>query len=128
MVDDLDRNLGRTSDRPSFIRTGSVFVRATHLLPASVVAGACVLSVEAEGIRAWWIATAVTGAVLLAAEYARHRDLHREVAGWATLIKLVLVGGIALAPAAGPWLMSVAFVVAVVGAHAPRGWRHRRLF
>ena len=120
--------LGRTGDGPRWIRTGSVFVRAAHLLAASAVAGVYLLDVRDTEARGWWIAAGATGILLLAAEVSRHRELYREVAGWATLLKLVLIGLIPAFPPAAPWLMSTAFVVAVVGAHAPRNWRHRRLF
>jgi hypothetical protein len=99
-----------------------------HLLAASAVAGACLLSVPDADVEAWWIAAVASGVLLLVAELVRHRELYREVAGWSTFLKLILIGLIPAAPAAGPWLMSAAFVVAVLGAHFPRHWRHRRLF
>jgi hypothetical protein len=105
-----------------------VFVRAAHLLAASAVAGACLFRVEDPAVRGWWIAASASGVVLLAIEIARHRGLLREAAGFATILKLVLVAGIALRPAAAPWLISAAFVVAVLGAHFPRRIRHRRLY
>jgi len=123
-----DPKFGRTGDRPHWIRSASVFVRAAHLLGASVLAGAWLLEVEDPRLHAWWGVAAGTGALLLAAEYARHRELHREVCGWATYGKLILILLIPLAPDLGPWLMSAAFVVAVLGAHAPKRWRHRRIY
>lgn len=120
--------LDKMGDRPSRVRIGSVFVRAVHLLAASAVAGACLLNVEGTGVRTWWFVAAISGVLLLAAEFIQHAELYRELAGWSTILKLVLIGGIVAAPAAAPWLMSAAFVVAVLGAHAPRRWRHRRLF
>ena len=117
-----------TSNRPSTIRTGSVFVRALHLLAASAVAGGYLLSGEVEVPLGWWIAAGVSGVVLLAAECSRHRELYRELAGWATLVKLGLIGVVPILPGvASPWLMGAAFVVAVLGAHSPKVWRHRRL-
>jgi len=120
--------LGGAGDRPSWIRNGSVFVRAAHLLAASAVGGVCLLSVEDTGASAWWIVAGVSGVLLLAAEVIQHRQLYREPAGWATILKLTLIGSIPAAPSAGPWLMATAFVVAVLGAHAPRRFRHRKLF
>ncbi|MHC4472315.1 MAG: hypothetical protein ACYS99_15300 [Planctomycetota bacterium] len=123
-----DSKLGRVGDRPYWIRTGSVFVRAAHLLAASAVAGAYLLNGKDIDAQAWWLVAGVSGVLLLVAELLRHVELYREVAGWSTILKLVLIGGILAAPAAAPWLMSAAFVVAVLGAHFPRGWRHRKLF
>ena len=123
-----DSKLGKTGDRPHWIRSGSVFIRAAHLLAASAVAGVYLLSVEDADARFWWILAAGSGVLLLLAEFLRHQELYREVAGWSTIVKLVLIGMIPVLPAAGFWLMSAAFVVAVLGAHAPRRWRHRKLF
>ncbi len=116
------------SDLTPRVRNGSVFIRAAHLLGASAVAGAYLLAVEDTGVNAWWIVAGVSGVLLLVAELIQHRELYRELAGWSTVLKLVLVGLIPALPAAAPWLMSTALVVAVLGAHAPRRWRHRRLF
>ena len=78
--------------------------------------------------HAGWALAGASGVLLLVAEVIRHQELYREPAGWATVVKLALVGTIFAAPAAAPWLMSAAFVVAVLGAHAPRHIRHRKLF
>jgi hypothetical protein len=121
-------SIGRVGDRPYWIRSGSVFVRAAHLLAASAVAGVYLLGVRDADAGAWWIVAGVSGVLLLAAEFLRHRELHRELGGWSTILKLILIAGIPAAPALAPWLMSAAFVVAVLGAHAPKRWRHRRLF
>ena len=123
-----ESKLGKVGDRPFWIRTGSVFIRAAHLLAASAVAGVYLWNVEATGVHTWWIVAGVSGVLLLVAESIRHRELYRELAGWATILKLILVGGIFAAPAAATWLMSAAFVVAVLGAHCPGRWRHRKLF
>ena len=109
------------------VRVGSVFFRAAHLLAASAVAGAVLLDVTDPRVRTWWIASAVTGALLLVAEVVRHPTLFRELAGASTVLKLVLLGAVFLAPAIAPALLSAAFVVAVLGSHLPRGFRHRRI-
>jgi hypothetical protein len=116
-------------DRPRnpWVRNGSVVVRAAHLLAASVIAGAVVLG-RGPVPHGWWAAAVASGVLLLGAEILLHRGLHRELAGWATIAKLVLIGAALAAPAAGPWLVSAAFVIAVLGAHAPKRWRHRRIF
>ncbi len=125
---DDDPALGRTGARPWWIRTGSVFVRAAHLLAASAVAGVYLLDVPDADAYAWWVAAGVSGVLLLGGEALRHRELYREVGGWATVLKLALIGVIPACRGAAPWLMSAAFVVAVLGAHFPRKWRHRKVF
>ncbi len=116
------------SDLTPVVRSGSVFVRAAHLLGASAVGGRYLLGVAEAGLHGWWILAGVSGVLLLLAELLRHPELFRETAGWATIVKLLLIGLIFVLPGAALWLMSLAFIVAVVGAHAPKSWRHRKLF
>lgn len=117
----------RTSGWPFRVRTGSVFLRAAHLLGASVLAGACLLGVDDPRLPLWWGVAGASGVLLLAAELVRHPTLFREVAGASTVLKLLLLGALFVAPAAAPALMAVAFVVAVLGAHFPKVWRHRKI-
>ncbi len=127
-MNDDRSDLGRTVDRSSWIRTGSVFVRAVHLVAASAVAGAYLLGDGVSAGHTWWAVAGLSGVLLLVAEGLRHRDLYRETAGLATIGKLALIGALFLVPDAGPCLMGAAVVVAGIGAHAPRRWRHRRLY
>jgi len=126
-MEEQDR-LGKPVGRLRWIRTGSVFVRAAHLLGACAVGGAYLLGVGDARLHGWWILAAASGLLLLAAELVQHRELYREVAGWATVLKLLLIGLIFVFPRAALWLMSAALIVAVIGAHAPKNWRHRKLF
>ncbi len=85
-----DSNLKETDDRGSWLRSGSVFIRAAHLLAASAVGGACLLDVEAAGTHAWWIVVGASGVLLLVVELVRHRELHRELAQYTIALKEVL--------------------------------------
>ena len=106
----------------------SVFVRATHLLAAAAVAGAFLLDVDPARLHGWGILAALTGLVLLGFEFRLRPRLHREVCGAATILKLLLLGAIILFPTGAPWFVAYAILVAAVGAHAPKSWRHARLF
>lgn len=118
---------GRTAGWAFRVRTGSVFLRAAHLLGASVLAGAYLLGVDDPRLPLWWGVAGGSGVLLLAAELLRHPSLFREVAGASTVLKLLLLGALFAVPAAAPAVMSAAFVVAVLGAHFPKVWRHRRI-
>jgi hypothetical protein len=115
-------------NRPFWVRTGSVFVRAAHLVAACAIGGACLLGDGDLGPHGWWAVATVSGVLLLAAEAVAHPEMYREPAGWAVVLKLILIGAIAAVPSAGAWLMAAAIAIAALGAHFPRNWRHRRLF
>jgi hypothetical protein len=119
--------LGTERHRPFWMRAGSVFVRAAHLVAVAAVGGVALLGLESRTPHAWWIVAGLSGLLLLAAEVFHHPELHRELAGWCTVLKLVLVGLVFLLPAAAPWWMGAAVVVAALGAHSPKRWRHRRM-
>ena len=117
----------RRSGRESRLRGVSVFVRAAHLVAICPPAGVLLLGKGSADLHAWWWLAAGTGVLLLAVELVRHPSIAREGAGLAIVLKLALLGSVTLAPAVDRWLVGAAVVIAAVGAHAPRTWRHRRL-
>lgn len=116
----------KTRNGPSRVRIASVFVRAVHLLAASAVLGTVLSGAGGRDAHGWWAAAAASGAALLVTEFLQHPTIHREGAGLATAAKLALAAAALALPTAAPWLLGAAFVVAALGAHAPRTIRHRR--
>ncbi len=119
---------GKIGDRPDWVRTGSVFIRALHLLGASVVTGAYLLDSSLANIHPYLIIAAVTGLLLVITETVRHVQLYREAAGWATIVKILLLAWVPVFPEASVCLFTSAFLLAAVFAHLPRRYRHRLLF
>lgn len=116
-------------DRPtSKLRVANLLFRSVHILSAAAVGGALLVGSPVRGHHGWWIVAAASGGALLAAEFLQHPRLYREVCGASTLVKLVLLAAIPMATGVAPWLVGAAFVAAALGAHAPKGWRHRRWF
>ncbi len=123
-----DRKFGKIGDRPDYIRTGSVFIRAAHLLAAGVVVGAYLLEPTTPHLHSWLMAAGFSGLLLVGTEFWRHRELYRETAGWTTVLKVVLIALIPVFKSQAAALAVTGFLIASVGAHLPRRYRHRRLF
>ena len=70
----------------------------------------------------------VTGVALVVTEGMRHRALYREVAGLATLIKLVLLGIAYHGYLPQAAMVALAFFIAAIAAHLPKNLRHRLVF
>ncbi|MEJ2133880.1 MAG: hypothetical protein P8X86_01395 [Desulfofustis sp.] len=120
--------MGPVAARPYWVVLLSVVIRALH----QVGAGVYLASFLVDGIAGpptfyLWLSV-VTGLGLTATEGLRHRALYREVAGLATILKVVLLG-IAFhgyLPEAGT--VTLAFLVAAIAAHLPKNLRHRLVF
>jgi hypothetical protein len=120
--------MGRVGSRPYPVLTFSILVRAAHQVGAAVFLAAYLLEVVPGPPMAYVLVAFVSGTLLLITEWWRHRQIWRETAGAITMIKLILLG--AAYHGFLPPLESVllAFVIASVGAHAPKRVRHRLLF
>ena len=127
IIADKDR-LGRTVQRPYWLLTMSILLRACHQVGAAVFF--CSLMFASGNHFPHWSSylSVVSGVFLLAAEAMRHRQIYREVSGLVTIIKCGLIGAAVhgVLPA-GPTVL-VAFLAASVGAHAPKNIRHRLIF
>ncbi len=120
--------MGRIGDRPYWALNFSILIRSAHQVGAAVFLAAYLLDVLPGPPRLYvWIAL-VSGCLLLATEWLRHRQIFRELAGWITLVKIMLIGAAyhGYLPLSATVLL--AFVIASVGAHAPKKVRHRLLF
>ena len=68
------------------------------------------------------------GGLLLATECLRHRQIFRELSGAITMLKLLLLGAAYHGFLPLPGTVLLVFVIASIGAHAPKKVRHRLLF
>jgi hypothetical protein len=85
-----------------------------------VLLGGAWYGVPAGLLRAGLVATALTGAALLASEASHSRHWPYQVRG---LFVLAHVGAIGLASAWGAGALTGALVVGAVGSHLPKGLR-----
>jgi hypothetical protein len=106
----------------------SLFIRAVHQVGAAVFLAVFLLPGQPDLPRTYLVLATVTGVFLMIFEMLRHRQLLRETAGFATLVKLVLIGMALHGWLPGAPAMLIAFALAAFFAHAPKQIRHWRLF
>ncbi len=120
--------LGRVGDRPLWVLTLSVLIRAVHQVGAAVYLASFLLDGLKTPASAYLLLTIISGCLLVVTEGMRHRQIYREVAGMSTFVKLILLGGAYHGLFPETVTVLAAFILASVGAHAPKTVRHRLLF
>lgn len=120
--------LGRVGDRPLWILALSILVRAVHQVGAAVYLAAFLLDDLIEPAPAYLLLTVISGCLLFFTEGMRHRQIYREVAGMSSFVKLILLGGAYHGFFPETITVLAAFILASIGAHAPKTVRHRLLF
>lgn len=74
------------------------------------------------------LVTVISGSLMFAIDLWANPAHIRETAGFGVLVKLLLVGGMALAPTIAAPLFWLMVVLSTLLSHAPGGLRHRLLF
>jgi hypothetical protein len=120
--------MGRIGDRPYWVLNLSLLTRAAHQVGAAVFLAAYLLDAMPRPPMGYVVAALLSGGLLFGFEWWRHRQLYKEVAGIITIGKVVVLGAAYhgfLPPQATVLLI---FILASVGAHAPKQVRHKLLF
>ncbi len=120
--------MGRIGHRPYWIFTLSILIRALHQVGAAVFLAAFLLDALPEPPVEYVAMVMLTGGLLFASEWWRHRQVCREVSGMATLVKLLLLGGAYHGFLPEQAMVLLAFIIASLGSHTPKEIRHRLLF
>ena len=122
---------GRIGNRPFWVLTLSIVLRAVHQVGAAVFLASFLLD-EIDGLPGLYLGiVAISGGALLLAEGMRHRQLHRELSGLSIFIKLILLGvayhGF-LPGTATATVILFTFVMASITSHMPKFLRHRLIY
>lgn len=120
--------MGRIGYRPYWVLNFSILVRAIHQVGAAVVLAAFLLDDIGRPPSLYLAIACLSGGLLFFTEWMRHRQIYRELSGITTLIKLFLLGGVYHALLPGTSTVVFAFILASIGAHAPKLIRHRLLY
>lgn len=105
----------------------SIAIRAGHQVGAAVFLTYYLLGPLDQLPNAATFLAMASGVALVATEWLRHRQLYRELAGLVTLGKCVLLGAAVHGVLPGMPTVLLVFVLASMGAHAPKQIRHRLL-
>ncbi|MBT8354561.1 MAG: hypothetical protein KJO60_08565 [Desulfofustis sp.] len=125
---DAELKLGPVGPRPYWVVLVSVVIRAIHQIGGAVYLSSFLLD-EIVGPPAFYLWLAViSGVALVGTETMRHRQLYREVAGLATIFKVVLLGIAFHGYLPETATVVVAFFAAALAAHLPKNIRHRLVF
>ncbi len=119
---------GQIGKRPYWVFSLSIVIRAGHQVGAAVFLTTYLLGGSDPPPTLFLFLVFSSGLALLLTEWMRHRELYREFAGLAIILKILLVGAAfhGLLPAREAVL--IGFILASIGSHAPKVLRHRLLF
>ena len=120
--------LGKTWERPIWGLLLSICLRALHQLGAGLFLASVLFGYGGEDAGDFLSLSVFSGIALLLAEWVRHLQIYRELSGLVTFCKCALIGlGVHAFIPVEPAVVA-GFLVASVGAHAPKQIRHRLLF
>lgn len=120
--------IGRIGYRPYWVLNFSILVRAVHLVGAAVVLTAFLLDDIGRPPLIYLSLAFYSGILLFLTEWMRHRQICRELSGVTTALKLLLLGAAYHGFLPSTITVLLAFILASVGAHAPKLVRHRLLY
>lgn len=124
---EIDARMGRIADRPYWVLILSIVVRAAHQIGAAVLLAVYLLGSSAAPPKSYAIIAILSGILLLGAEWWRHRQIYRELAGLVTIGKLLLLGAAYHGFLPLPATVLLVFFIASIATHAPKKVRHRLL-
>ena len=119
--------MGRIGERPYWVLNLSLLIRAVHQIGAAVFLTAYLLDAIPGPPAIYVVVALLSGGLLLGTEWWRHRQIFRELAGMLTVTKLILLGAAYHGLLPLPATVLLAFVIASIGAHAPKKVRHKLL-
>lgn len=120
--------LGRTGYRPFWVLKLSICIRAVHQIGAAVFLASFLLD-EISSPPPFYLLLAIgSGIALVLVEGMRHRQMHRELSGLSTFIKLVLLGAAYHGFLPQTLTILAVFILASISSHAPKLFRHRLLY
>ena len=122
-----NEKMGKIGNRPFWVLNLSILIRAVHQIGAAIFLAAYLLDVIPGPPVFYVIIALISGGLLLATEWMRHRQIFRELAGMITVIKILLLGAAYHGFLPLQETVLLAFFIASLGAHAPKKVRHRLL-
>lgn len=103
-------------------------LRALHILTAGILVGGHVFAQPQALLMPWLAGAVVTGTLLLLSDLHASFAIVVETRGLVMLVKLFLLGLIAVWPDAAVGLLVVVMLIGAVSSHLPKRQRHKLLF
>ncbi len=108
----------------AWARPAQLLLRSLHIAAMALVVGGLPFGADHHRLRGTILVTVLSGVLLLAIDLAKDVAFLVQGSGVAVLLKLGLLGmGLAQPAARLPWYLA-ATLVASIGSHMPRTWRH----
>jgi uncharacterized membrane protein YhaH (DUF805 family) len=120
--------MGRIGDRPYWVLNLSILIRALHQIGAAVFLTAYLLDTIPGPPLVYVMIALLSGVLLLITEWWRHRQIFREFAGMISAVKILLLGAAFHGLLPPTTTVLLVFIIASIGAHAPKKVRHKLLF
>ena len=108
-------------------RTVRIGFRAFHILSAGILLGGHVFEQPTTDLEPWLTAAVVTGVLLFATDLHASCAILFEVRGIAVLVKLGVLGLVAVLPQHAVALLVSVMFIGAVSSHLPKRYRHRNL-
>lgn len=116
---------GRIGYRPYSVLLVSVLLRAVHQVGAAVYLASFLIDGTVGPPQLYLVLAVISGGALFITEGMRHRQIYREVSGFGTFVKVILLG-LAYHNLFPPLpTVLAAFVLSSLCAHLPKEIRHR---
>jgi hypothetical protein len=106
------------------LRFWNIALRTVHILVTGALFGGHVFDVHRDRLWPWLLAAVTSGAVLVLLEARPFAAWWCEVRGWCVIAKMGLLLVIPWCWSHRVWLLVAVLVLASLGSHAPRRWRH----
>ena len=119
---------GRIGNRPYWVLLMSVVLRAIHQVGAAVYLSTFIIEGITGPPTVYLGMAVISGVALFFTESMRHRQIYREISGFGTFAKLLLLGAAYHQMLPPAQTVLAAFVLASLSAHLPKDIRHRLVF
>lgn len=108
-----------------FRRAVRIGLRALHILTAGTLLGGHIFAQPPDVLLPWLAGAVLTGILLLATDLHASCAFLLEARGVAVLVKLAVLGLVAVFPDAAVALLVAVVLIGAVSSHLPKRYRHR---
>jgi len=105
-------------------RWAKIVARATHVVLSGVYLGALVFHVEPASRWPWFLATLLSGLLMLVLDLYESGAFLLQLRGLVVAVKLLLLAFVPAFGAAGVWVLAAVAFISVISSHASSTFRY----